>query len=85
MMGGEKLRRKGQVLEAADGSLLLVNEDKQGFRVGEGVVVIWDMCEGRTEEEVSRELASRSELDLEQIKPIVAEIVAKLKEAKLVE
>jgi len=74
----------GQMLRGEDGALLLVNEDKQVFKVHEVVVVVWEMCEKRTEDEVLKEVASQSGLSLEQVKPAVSEIIAKLKEVKLV-
>jgi hypothetical protein len=80
-----KLKRKGRALEMEDGSVVLVNEEEQGFKVDMVVAAIWYMCEGREEEEVCKEVASKSGMELEEVKPLVTAVVSKLKENKLVE
>jgi hypothetical protein len=81
----QKLKRKGRVIEMENGSMVLVNEDEQGFKVDVLVAAIWYLSEGKEEEELCREVASKSGMALEQVKPIVTEVVSKLKESKLVE
>ncbi|GEM_PF-3832722 len=81
----KKLKRKGRVLEMEDGSMVLVNENEQGFKVDVLVAAIWYLAEGKEEEELCKEVASKSGMTLEQVKPIVTSVVSKLKESKLVE
>ena len=80
-----RLKRKGRVLEMENGSVVLVNEKEQGFKVDMVVAAIWYMCEGREEEEVCKEVASKTGMDLEEVRPLVATVISKLKETKLVE
>jgi hypothetical protein len=84
-MEEKKLKRKGSVARTEEGGIALVNEQKQGFIVEEMVVVIWDLCEGRSEHQVVDEIASRIKAEKERIKPAVIGVISKLKELKLVE
>ena len=84
-MEKEKLKRKGNAVRTEKGEIALINEEKQGFRVDETAAAIWQFCDGRSEEEVVDEIASRTGAEKERVKPAVSDVVSKLKSVKLLE
>ncbi len=84
-MEEKKLKRKGSVGQTERGEMVLVNEQNEGFIVGEIAIVVWDLCEGRSEEEVIDEIISRTHVERERVEPVVTGLISKLKEVKLVE
>ncbi|MCS7125806.1 MAG: PqqD family peptide modification chaperone [Aigarchaeota archaeon] len=80
-----KLKRKGELVKDEEGNLLLVNELNEAYRVDEIVAYIWSICDNRTFEEVAVDLASQGEVDVEEVKPPLQDLIAKLKSASLIE
>ena len=83
-MEEKKLKRKGSVART-EGGIALVNEEKQGFKVDEMVVVIWDLSDGRSEQEIVNEVASKSKAEKGKIASAISNIISELRRAKLVE
>lgn len=81
----QKLKRKGQLVRSKEGEIALLNEEKQGFKVDKMVVVIWDLSDGRSEQEIVNEIASKSKAEKKKIAPVISDILSGLKHAKLVE
>ncbi len=84
-MGEKKLKRKGSVARTKEGGIALVNEEKRGFKVDEMVVVIWDLSDGRSEQEIVNEVASKSKTEKGKIASAISNIISELRRAKLVE
>jgi len=84
-MEKEKLKRKGKAVRTEKGEIALVNEENQGFRVDEIAAAVWQFCDGKSEEEVVDEIASKAKAEKERVKPLISEVVSKLKSVKLIE
>lgn len=84
-MSDEKLKRKGSLSKDQEGSLVLVNDNKQGYKVDQVVAAIWYATDGKTEDELASDLAAETQADKGTIKKDVSTIVTKLKEVNLVE
>jgi hypothetical protein len=81
----QRLTRKGTVARDEDGSFLLVNENNQAFKTTEAVVAIWHMCDGKTFDELSSEVANAANIAVEEVREPLQELLARLKEANLLE
>ncbi len=79
------MARKGGVLRDDEGKLLLVNEDNEAYIASEMVVYIWNVCDGKTLDELTKEIAEAVNRDAVEVKEALSELIGKLKEAKLVE
>jgi len=84
-MNSQKLVKKGLATRDKEGALLLINEEYQAYRVDESVVAIWDMCEGKTVEELTVDIAASTGREASDLKKPIESLVSKLKEAKLLE
>ncbi|MEM2909546.1 MAG: PqqD family protein [Nitrososphaerota archaeon] len=80
-----RMARKGGVLRDDEGKLLLVNEDNEAYIASEMVVYIWNVCDGKTLDELTKEIAEAVNRDAVEVKEALSELIGKLKEAKLVE
>ncbi|MEM2016079.1 MAG: PqqD family protein [Nitrososphaerota archaeon] len=80
-----KFKRKGELVKDDEGNLLLVNELNEAYRVDEIVAYIWSICDGKTFNEVAVELASQGEVDIEEVKPPLQDLILKLRSASLIE
>lgn len=80
-----RLKRKGNLFKDEDGTLVLVNEDNEAYRVDEVVAYIWTICDGKTVTEVINEFATVSETDVEEIREPLLDLINKLKGAALLE
>ena len=80
-----KLKRKGNLFKDEDGTLVLVNDDNEAYRVDEVVAYIWSICDGKTITEVITEFASISETDVEEIKDPLLDLIKRLRSAALIE
>ncbi|MEM1583977.1 MAG: PqqD family protein [Nitrososphaerota archaeon] len=80
-----KFKRKGELVKDDEGNLLLVNELNEAYRVDEVVAYIWSICDGKTFNEVAVELASQGEVDIEEVKPPLQDLILKLRSASLIE
>lgn len=83
-MAVKKLVRKGSALRDQEGNLLLVNEDNQAYVVDESVAAIWNMCEGKTVEELTNIIATSIGREPEELKSSVEDLISRLMEVKLV-
>ncbi|MEM2450998.1 MAG: PqqD family protein, partial [Nitrososphaerota archaeon] len=72
-------------LRDEEGKLLLVNEDNEAYIANEIVVYIWNVCDGKTLDELTKEIAEAMNRDTGEVKEALSELIGKLKEAKLVE
>jgi hypothetical protein len=84
-MEAEKLFKKGEAGKGEDGSLILVNEDQTAYKVSEVVLMIWDMCNGISFNELTKEIAAHAEQDAGSVKSALEELFVQLQENKLVE
>ncbi|PUA31520.1 MAG: hypothetical protein B9J98_06115 [Candidatus Terraquivivens tikiterensis] len=80
-----RIARKGGVVRDEEGKLLLVNEDNEAYIASEMVVYIWNACDGKTLDELTKEIAEAVNRDAGEVKEALSELIGKLKEAKLVE
>lgn len=80
-----RLKRKGELVRDEEGNLLLVNDMNEAYRVDEVVAYIWSICDNRTLDEVAEDLAAHGDVDVEEVKPPLRELISKLKSASLVE
>jgi hypothetical protein len=79
------LHRKGGLARDKDGSLVLINENKQGYRVDEVIASVWFESDGKSEEELVDTFSKGMEDKKDVIKKDIHLIVSKLKEVKLIE
>ncbi|MEM4667714.1 MAG: PqqD family protein [Nitrososphaerota archaeon] len=80
-----RYKRKGELFRDEEGNLLLVNESNEAYRVDEIVAYIWTICDGKTFDEVAQEIASQGDVDVEEVKPPLQDLIDKLKAASLLE
>lgn len=80
-----KFKRRGELLKDEEGNLLLVNEFNEAYRVDEVVAYIWSICDGKTFNEVASELAAQGEVDIEEVKPPLQDLLLKLRSASLID
>ncbi|MEM0261426.1 MAG: PqqD family protein [Nitrososphaerota archaeon] len=80
-----RYKRKGELFRDEEGNLLLVNEANEAYRVDEIVAYIWTICDGKTFDEVAQEIASQGDVDVEEVKPPLQDLIDKLKAASLLE
>jgi len=79
------LKRKGKLMQDSENNLVLVNEKDKGYRVDEVVAVIWSKADGKTLENLVKEIAEETQLDEAELRPHIEMIINKLKEVDLVE
>ena len=77
------LKRVGSITKTREGSLVLVNEKREGYAVDELVAFIWSKADGKTRDELVKNVASELNISEEEIKSDVNNIVDKLKDAEL--
>ncbi|MCD6235525.1 MAG: PqqD family protein [Thaumarchaeota archaeon] len=80
-----KLKRRGNLFKDETGTLVLVNDNNEAYRVDEIVAYIWSICDGKTVEEVVTEFADLSETSVEELREPVMDLINRLKSASLVE
>ncbi|MCS7136104.1 MAG: PqqD family protein [Nitrososphaerota archaeon] len=80
-----RITRKGTALRDEEGKLLLVNEDNEAYIANEIVVYIWNLCDGKTLDELTKEIAEAVNRDTGEVREALSELIGRLKEAKLVE
>ncbi len=80
----EKLQRLGFIAKDKDGSLVLINEDKEGFRVDEVIAAVWYESDGKTIDEIAEKFCGEEKEKFELVKKDIENIVTKLREVKLV-
>ncbi len=80
-----KLKRRGNLFKDETGTLVLVNDDNEAYRVDEIVAYIWSICDGKTIEEVVTEFADLSETNIDELREPVMDLINRLKSASLIE
>lgn len=83
-MEADKMAKKGSMVQNSDGTLLLVNEKNQAYRVSNAVVAVWEICDGKSPDEVASEVAKAMDTEVEKVKTSVTDVITKLKEVELV-
>lgn len=84
-MEAEKLFKKGEPAKAEDGSLVLVNENKEAYKVNEAVIVIWDMCNGISFADLFKKITEGAEQDTGELETSLEALLNELQEVKLLE
>jgi hypothetical protein len=79
------LVKKGRLTRNEEGSLILVNASDQVFKINDAVATIWKRCDGKTREELSREIAEERNSDFNVVNGKMAIIVGQLIKAGLAE
>ncbi|MFQ5710549.1 MAG: PqqD family peptide modification chaperone [Candidatus Geothermarchaeales archaeon] len=79
------MRKRGQLSKNDEGSLILINEDGQSYNINQSVVTIWRKCHGKTQVELSREIAEERSLDFDEVNSAMTNIIGQLIKAGLVE
>jgi len=80
-----KLKRKGTLFKDESGDLVLVNEENQAFRVDEVVAYIWSICDGKTVNEVVTEFARLSDVNIDEVRSPLMDLIERLRSASLIE
>jgi len=76
--------KMGKSVARTDGTLVLMNDKDQSFKVSQEVVTFWDMCDGtRTVSELTDAIAKKISSDVYELRPQVIELVGKLVESEL--
>lgn len=79
------LQRRGALAQKPDGTYILINDAKKGYKAERALMVVWDMCDGtRTEHDIIRDLAQRMETSERKVSKTVPLIINKLKACGLV-
>jgi len=78
-----KFVKKGFMTRDEYGNIILVNEKKEAYKVTEGVAMIWQMSDGKSEDELLNEVSKATELSVEELKAPLTELLEKLKEVEL--
>lgn len=82
----DKLQKNGELARSKEGEFLLVNEDEQLIQVDEGVIAVWDRCDGDiTSDELAEEISAKTDQDKEKTQEAVDRIVDELKKVNLLE
>ncbi len=79
----KRLNKKGYLTQTGEGELLLVNEKGVAYLVNESIVAIWDRFEEKTVEEVIQEVADISEINPDELREPIRELVDALVKAEL--
>ncbi|MDE1861463.1 MAG: PqqD family peptide modification chaperone [Thaumarchaeota archaeon] len=75
----------GSVVKQEDGSLLLVNENQQGFMVNQAIVDFWHLCNGKRKiTELVDNFAQKMGLQRGQVEREVLQLVQQLRDGGLV-
>ena len=76
--------KNGKILNQEDGSLSLVNEKGQGFRVNDNIVDFWQNCDGnKTINKLADNFSAKLNLPRQQIEQEVVQLIQQLLEAEL--
>ncbi len=79
------INKKGELAKDENGTMVLVNEKEQAFRVDEPVIAIWQMCDGiRTKEDICTVVKEQTGMTTEDAEKVVSEVIGKLGEVELV-
>lgn len=77
--------KKGKVVNQPDGTLVLMNDNSQSYRVSQEVISFWEMCDGsKNIAELTDAISQKMKSDIQELKPQVMELVSKLIEGDLI-
>jgi hypothetical protein len=82
-MGGERLTKKGRLVQTEEGQLLLLNDEGKAHLVNEAIAYIWNSFEDRTVEEVTQQLSTVVNEGVEELRGPVEQVASQLKAAGL--
>jgi|FaiFalFF_MnMetaG_3_1042247.scaffolds.fasta_scaffold05586_5 hypothetical protein len=82
-MGGERLTKKGRLVQTEEGQLILLNDEGKAYLVSEVIAYIWNAFEDRTVEEVTQQLSTVVNEELEELRGPVEQVASQLKAAGL--
>lgn len=81
-----KFIKKGTLTKSEANELLIVDENKNAYKVDHTIITIWSMCDGnRTQEQIVDELANELQIEKPKISKAVSDILAKLEQVGLVQ
>lgn len=84
-MDSEKLFKKGDQARGEDGSLLLVNEKQEAFKVNETILTIWNICDGIEFQELVKNIATAVQQDAGSVKSSLEPLFTELEKNSLLE
>jgi metal-sulfur cluster biosynthetic enzyme len=74
----------GKIEKQDDGSLILLNDNNQGFMVNEAIVDFWTSCEGtKTVNQLTDQFSSKLGLARQQVEQEVVQLIQQLSESGL--
>ncbi|MER3601970.1 MAG: hypothetical protein C4339_04535 [Nitrososphaerota archaeon] len=82
-MEGERLTKKGKAMQAESGEIVLVNDKRVAYAVNEIVMIIWDLFDNSTIEEVVEKVADITKKEPAEIREPIKKLAAQLIEAEL--
>jgi len=80
---GERLTKKGKAMQAESGEIVLVNDKRVAYAVNEIVMIIWDLFDNSTIEEVVEKVADITKKEPAEIREPIKKLAAQLIEAEL--
>jgi len=77
--------KKGEVRKNEDGSLSLVNDKNESFRVTKETLMFWEMCDGtRTVADLGVEIGRKLGMNPDELKPMLIDLARNLIDYRLV-
>ena len=73
-----KFKKAGRAGKTEKGDIVMVNEEGEATKVSEMTVLIWNVCEGKTEEQVTEFMLDRVKENKENAKKALKEIIGEL-------
>ena len=73
-----KFKKKGKAGKTEQGDLVVVNEEGKAAKVNEITILIWNLCEGKTEGEVVEFFLERVKEDKKNAGNAIKEIIGEL-------
>ena len=81
-----KPMKKGSVSRTEKGEILLVNEQKQAFKVMDVAAVVWNRCDGQTTiDDLTKEFSQKTNQEEVAVKHAIETIVDQMEKAGLME
>jgi hypothetical protein len=78
--------KKGSVSRTEKGEILLVNEQKQAFKVMDVAAVVWNRCDGHTTiDDLTKEFSQKTNQEKGAVKHTIETIVDQMEKAGLME
>lgn len=81
----DKPRKIGKSSKQEDGSLVLMNDDNQGFMVNDAIINFWQSCDGtKTVNQLTDQFSNQLRIPRDQVEQEVVQLIQQLHEAKLI-